>query len=144
MKIERLPALIQSIDQRSNSSINLHFVDSIQEQDTSSILLIFVRNQFEQYSFLGATRQSYFVIFKSEITTNQQDYSMLIVRHYSLDSLDLINEQTISIPIGFDCLNIFRLVFSLYLMNQMFHRQRILKEPIFIKQIDVNMKNVLK
>jgi hypothetical protein len=34
--------------------------------------------------------------------------------------------------------------FSHYLMNQMFHHQRIQKQRISIKQIDVNMKNVLK
>ncbi len=58
----------------------------------------------EQYSFLGATHQSYFVIFKSEIPDNHQEYSLLVIRHYSLDSLDLINEQIVSIPIEFNCL----------------------------------------
>ncbi|CAF4400103.1 unnamed protein product, partial [Rotaria sordida] len=53
LKIESLPPLIQSIEQTSNSSIILHFVDSIQEQSLS-IILVFVRDQFEQYSFLGA------------------------------------------------------------------------------------------
>jgi len=104
LKIEPFRPLIQSIEEFSNSSIILHFVDSIQEQNTSSILLVFVRNQFEQYLFLGATRQSYFVVFKSEITNDKQDYSMLVIRHYALDSLDLINEQSLSIPIAFDCL----------------------------------------
>ncbi|CAF2058951.1 unnamed protein product [Rotaria magnacalcarata] len=101
--IETLPPLIQSIEETSNSSIILHFLDSIQEQPTS-IILVFVRDQFEQYSFLGATRQSYFVIFQSEIINNQQEYSMLAIRHYSLDSLDLINEQILKIPKAFDCL----------------------------------------
>jgi len=88
--------LIKSIEYNLNSSIILHFIDSIQEQDTSSsILLVFIRNQFEQYSFLGATRQTYFVVFQSEIIKNKEDNSMLVVRHYSLDSLDLINEQIV-------------------------------------------------
>jgi hypothetical protein len=108
LNIEPFRPLIQSIEQSSNSSIILHFVDSIQEQNTSSILLVFVRNQFEQYSFLGATHQTYFVVFKSEIITNdKQDYSMLVIRHYSLNSLDLINEQIISLPITFHCLQRF-------------------------------------
>ncbi|CAF4775441.1 unnamed protein product, partial [Rotaria socialis] len=101
--IESLPPLIQSIEQTSNSSIILHFLDSIQEQPTS-IILVVVRDQFEQYSFLGATRQSYFVIFQSEIINTQQEYSMLAIRHYSLDSLDLINEQILKIPRAFNCL----------------------------------------
>lgn len=95
--------LIQSIEQNSSSTMTLHFVDSIQEQ-ISSIILVFVRNQFEQYSFLGATRQSYFVVFKSELITNKQEYSTLVIRHYSLDSLALINEQILPIPIAFHCL----------------------------------------
>jgi hypothetical protein len=97
LKIESFSLLIKSIEYNLNSSIILHFVDSIQEQDTSSILLVFIRNQFEQYSFLGATRQTYFVVFQSEITKNKEDNSMLVVRHYSLDSLDLINEQIVSL-----------------------------------------------
>ncbi|CAF0799991.1 unnamed protein product [Rotaria sordida] len=103
LKIESLPPLIQSIEQTSNPSIILHFVDSIQEQSLS-IILVFVRDQFEQYSFLGATRQSYFVIFQSEIINNKQEYSMLIIRHYSLDSLDLLNEQILKIPMASNCL----------------------------------------
>jgi hypothetical protein len=95
--------LIQSIEQNSNSSITLHFVDCIQEQ-TSSILLIFVRDQFEQYSFLGATHQSYFVIFNSEINNDQHENCMLVIRHYSLDSLDLLNEQILRLPMASNCL----------------------------------------
>jgi hypothetical protein len=83
--------------------MTLHFVDFIQEQ-TSSVILVFVRDQFEQYAFLGATCQSYFVIFKSEITNDKQEYSTLIIRHYSLENLDLLNEQTLPIPLRFDCL----------------------------------------
>jgi hypothetical protein len=44
------------------------------------------------------------VVFQSEIIKDKQDYSMLVVRHYSLDSLDLINEQIVSLPIASDCL----------------------------------------
>lgn len=96
--------MIQSIEDNSDSSTVLHFVDSITEQDTSSIVLIFLRNQFEQYLFLGATHQSYFVIYKSKNSSEKSDHSILILRHYLLDSLDLINEQIISLPISFDCL----------------------------------------
>jgi ubiquitin-protein ligase len=38
--------------------------------------------------------------------------------------------------------NISLFIFSLYSMNPMSHHQRIQKQRIFIKQIDVNMKNV--
>jgi hypothetical protein len=79
-------------------------VNSIQEQDASSVLLVFARNQLEQYAFLGATRQSYFVVFNSDLTKEKHECSMLVIRHYSLDSLELLNEQIVSIPIAFDCL----------------------------------------
>ena len=83
--------------------IVLHFIDSIQEQ-TSSIIFVFVRDQYEEYSFVGATRQSYFVFSKSEIVNNKHDYFMLVIRHYSLDNLNLINEQILTIPIMSTCL----------------------------------------
>ncbi|CAF1323401.1 unnamed protein product [Adineta steineri] len=105
-KIELSSPLIQSIEHNSNSSMTLHFGDFIQEQ-ISSIIFIFVRDQFEQYTFLGATHQTYFVIFKSEIIDDKQEYSTLIIRHYSLDSLDLINETILRLPIAYNCLKSF-------------------------------------
>lgn len=95
--------MIQSIEQTSNSSIVLRFVNAIQEQP-SSVILVFIRTQYEQYSFVGATHQPYFVIYQSAISDNSQKYSMLIVRHYSLENFDLINEQILKIPIRFNCL----------------------------------------
>jgi hypothetical protein len=80
-------------------------VNSILEQDPSSILVVFARNQLEQYLFLGATRQLYFVVFNSDFTNKmKQDCSMIVIRHYSLNSLELLNEQIVSIPITFECL----------------------------------------
>lgn len=103
-RMESFSPLIQSIEQHSTASMTLHFVNSILEQDPSSMLVIFARNQLEEYEFLGATRQSYFVIFNCERSIMKGDQSMIVIRHYSLDSLELLNEQTISTSIAFACL----------------------------------------
>lgn len=103
-RMESFSPLIQSIEQHSNASITLHFVNSLPEHDSSSILVIFARNQLEEYVFLGATRQSYFVLFNSDLNMTRGDQSMIVIRHYSLDSLELLNEQIISTSIAFECL----------------------------------------
>ncbi|UJR27291.1 hypothetical protein I4U23_008586 [Adineta vaga] len=103
LKIISSSPLVQSITNNPDSSMTLNFVDFLQEQP-SSIIFVFVRNQFEQYSFLGATHQSYFVIFHSTINSDKLEHSTLIIRHYLLDSLDLLNEQTLLISFSFNCL----------------------------------------
>ena len=103
-RINSLSPLIQSIEQHSSSSIILHFVNSLPEQDPSSVLLVFARNQLEEYVFLGATRQLYFVIFNSDPNITRDDRSMLVIRHYSFDSFELLNEQILSTSIAFECL----------------------------------------
>ena len=102
--VERSLPLVQSVDNKSNTSITLHFDDSIQ-QEPSTMMLIFVRDQFERYKFLGATRQSYFMIFRSHTSKPGDERSMLVVRHYSLESLALLNEQVLPISGTWDCLN---------------------------------------
>jgi len=92
--------LIQSIDSKSNSTTILNFIQSIYDENPSSIRLIFARNQFEENLFLGATRQSSFSIFHSD----KSDRSILSIRYYSFDSLDLLSTQIVSIPAVFNSL----------------------------------------
>jgi hypothetical protein len=66
------------------------------------MLLIFARDQYEQYRFLGATQQSYFIAFQSELAAEQSEASMLVIRHYRLDTLALLNEQIVSVPMASD------------------------------------------
>lgn len=68
------------------------------------MIFIFVRDQFERYKFLGATRQSYFKIFYSDMNSERGEHSTLVVRHYSMETLDLLNEQILPISRKWDCL----------------------------------------
>jgi hypothetical protein len=95
--------IVQSTDEQSSTSITLHFDDLFQQQ-RSTMVFVFVRDQFERYKFLGATRQSYFKIFYSDMNNDDEEHSTLVVRHYSLETLDLLNEQILPINKKWDCL----------------------------------------
>ena len=91
------------MERAASSSIILNFTDRVWEHP-SSILLIFARNQYEQYRFLGATQQSYFIVFQSELAREPSEPSMLVIRHYRFGTLALLNEQVVSVPVASDCL----------------------------------------
>jgi hypothetical protein len=68
------------------------------------MIVVFVRDRYEQYRFLGGTRQSYFIIHQSEFIDDKYEYFMLVIRHYSLETLDILNEQVLPLLTAFDCL----------------------------------------
>ncbi|CAF0757136.1 unnamed protein product [Adineta ricciae] len=103
LEVSSASPLIKSIEYNSNVSITVNFVDFLQEHP-SSMIFVFVRDQFERYTFLGATHQSYFVIFRSTINSDKPTHSTLILRQYLLNSFILLSEQTLSISLDSKCL----------------------------------------
>lgn len=99
--------LVKSIENRSNCSIILNFFDSIQ-QEVTSVIFVFVEDSLKRRRFLGATYQSYFVVFLSESDNDKTHNSTLLIRRYALNSCELLIEETVRIDVNADHLHGFQ------------------------------------